>query len=67
ALAKLESMTERMKPEHKRELANEWHELTRQDHVVRIIRMKKFSVLRRIFLMHFYWNRVPRSGNFKPE
>ncbi len=42
ALAMFEGMPERMKPEHKREPADEWHELTRQDHVVRIYHMFLF-------------------------
>ena len=65
ALAKLESMTERMKPEHKRELANEWHELTRQDHVVRIYQNEKILGVKEDFFDAFLLESCTKEWQFQ--
>ena len=65
ALAKLEGMSERMKPEHKRELADEWHELTRQDHVVRIYQDAKILGVEEDFFDAFLLESCTKEWQFQ--
>jgi hypothetical protein len=65
ALAQLESMAERMKVEHQRELADEWHELIRQDHLLRIYQDGKILGVAEDFFDAFLLNACTNEWQFQ--
>jgi hypothetical protein len=65
ALAQLESMAERLKVEHQRELADEWHELIRQDHLLRIYQDGKIRGVAEDFFDAFLLNACTSEWQFQ--
>lgn len=65
ALAQLESMAERLKPEHQSELADEWHELIQDDRILRIYENEKIRGVAEDFFDAFLLNACTNEWQYQ--